>query len=49
MVLLPRYKGGKSKDIKAGTCALIQMILSKIALVSFITLDCKLHQKFKNN
>jgi len=47
--LLPCYRGVTSIETKERTCVPIPMMLSKIALVFFTTLDCKLQQKFKND
>jgi len=38
----PCHRGGTSKET-------LSVILSKIALVLFITLDCKLYPKFKKD
>jgi len=40
---------GLFKKTKERTCVPIQMILGKISLVFFTTLDYKFHQKFKND
>jgi len=49
MKSLPCHKWGKFKEIKERRSVFILMILSKIALVFFTTLDYKFHQKFKND
>jgi len=48
--LLSCHRGvATSKKTKERTCVPTPMILSKIALVFFPTLGCKLHQKFQND
>jgi len=49
MALLPCHRGGRPKEFKERTCVPIPIILSEIALLFFTTLDCKFHQKFKND
>jgi len=45
MGLLPCHNGNRFIGTNQKTCVLIPIILSKIALVFLVILDCKLHPK----